>query len=131
MSPAESVSRIRLDDVLLVTLPHSLDDRLASEVREDVTRDVGRGDLSGVVLDISSLEIIDSYMARILTDISRSVRTMGTGVALAGMRPEIATILVELGVPLEGIQTAVDVEHAIDRLADGADRSRSAGDDGG
>lgn len=131
MSPPESVSRVRLDDVLLVTLPHSLDDRLASDVRAEVTRLVARGDLSGVVLDISSLEIIDSYMARILTDISRSVRTMGTGVALAGMRPEIAMILVELGVPLGDVRTAVDVEHAMERLTDGSARSRPAGDDGG
>lgn len=117
MSPTEGASLTRLGDVLLVTLPHSLDDRLAADVREEVTERVAEEKLAGVVLDISSLEIIDSYMARILTDVSRSVETMGTRVLLAGMRPEIAMILVELGVSLRDLRTAVDVERAVERLA--------------
>lgn len=107
---------LRMGDFLLVTIQVDLYDRLAENLESDLVRMVKKHNAKGVLIDISAVSIIDSFMGRILGNIARMSKIMDAETVVVGMQPAVAITLVELGLPLEGIYTALNVEKGMELL---------------
>jgi rsbT antagonist protein RsbS len=108
---------LRLGDVLLITLQGDLHDTAAEQLQQDVAESIVRSRVTGVVIDISGVEIVDSFLGRVLAEIAASARLLAARTVVAGMRPAVAITLVELGLTLPGLRTALDTEAAMELLA--------------
>jgi len=95
---------------LLVTIQVDMHDRLAISLQDDLTAQIVKHHTHGVLIDISALEIVDSFIGRMLASIASMARLLDAETVVVGMRPAVAITLVELGLPLTGIRTALDVE---------------------
>ncbi|MFC8143871.1 STAS domain-containing protein [Streptomyces paradoxus] len=111
-----TVPVLQLGDVLLVTLQGELHDGMAEQLQEDITARISNTRVSGVVIDISGVEIVDSFLGRVLAEIAAGAKLLAARTVLAGMRPAVAITLVELGLTLPGLRTALDVERAMELL---------------
>ncbi|MFD1829645.1 STAS domain-containing protein [Streptomyces desertarenae] len=107
---------LRLGDVLVTGLINELDDQTASVFAEELTERIAAERARGVLIDVSRLEIIDSFVARALTELSTMARLLGARVIVAGMRPPVAITLVELGLELTGVETALNAEQGMAAL---------------
>ncbi|MFC8516520.1 STAS domain-containing protein [Streptomyces sp. NPDC057257] len=114
--PAQ-VPVLALGDVLLVTLQGELLDTAAEQLQQDIAQRIARSGATGVVIDISGVDIVDSFLGRVLAEIAANARLMAARTVLAGMRPAVAMTLVELGLTLPGLATALDVERALELLS--------------
>ena len=101
---------IRVADVLIATVLEDLHDSDAMGLQEDLTKMLERTGAPGVLLDLSAVEIVDSFLGRLLNDIARTTRLLGARTVLVGIQPAVAVTLVELGLDLKGIRTALDAE---------------------
>ncbi|MFD9392125.1 STAS domain-containing protein [Streptomyces sp. NPDC060000] len=108
---------LRLGDVLLITLQGDLHDGTAEQLQQDVAEQIVRSRVTGVVIDISGVEIVDSFLGRVLAEIAASARLLAAQTVVAGMRPAVAITLVELGLSLPGLRTALSTESAFELLA--------------
>src|SRR6187431_2045625 len=117
---------LKMGDYLLVTIQVDMYDRLAMTLQDDLTLKIVSAQAHGVLIDISSLEIVDSFIGRMLANIASMARILDAQTVVVGMQPSVAITLVELGLVLGGIQTALNVEKGL-RLLDGslARRDRS------
>ncbi|MFH9584972.1 STAS domain-containing protein [Streptomyces luteogriseus] len=111
-----TVPVLQLGDVLLVTLQGELHDGMAEQLQQDITARISDSRVSGVVIDISGVEIVDSFLGRVLAEIAAGAKLLAARTVLAGMRPAVAITLVELGLTLPGMRTALDVERAMEML---------------
>ncbi|WP_190199442.1 STAS domain-containing protein [Streptomyces djakartensis] len=116
---AFTVPVLRLGDTLLVTLQGELHDGMAEQLQHDITDRIAHTRVTGVVIDISGVEIVDSFLGRVLAEIAAGAGLLAARTVLAGMRPAVAITLVELGLNLPGLLTALDVERAMELLAAG------------
>lgn len=107
---------LRLGDVLLSGLLNDLDDSTALAFTDEIANRVADEGIRGVVIDISRLELIDSFVARVLMQLADTGRLLGTRMVVAGMRPAVAITLSELGLQLTGVQTALNAEQAMELL---------------
>ncbi|MGX7827958.1 STAS domain-containing protein [Actinokineospora sp. 24-640] len=107
---------LRLGDILLTGLLNDLDDKTALLFTEELTGRIAADAATGVVIDISRLEIIDSFVARVLTELATIGRLLGAVMIVAGMRPAVAITLTGLGLDLKGVHTALNAEQAMARL---------------
>ncbi|MFJ9104456.1 STAS domain-containing protein [Streptomyces sp. NPDC102405] len=109
---------LTLGDVLLVTLQGELHDGAAEQLQHDISRRIASSPMpvAGVVIDLSGVEIIDSFLGRVLSEIAASAGLLAARTILAGMRPAVAITLVELGLTLPGLSTALNVEKALSLL---------------
>jgi len=98
-----------MDDVLLVTIQVDMHDRLAMSLQDDLTAAIQRTSAKGVVIDISALDVVDSFIGRMIANISRMSRILDAHTVVVGMQPAVAITLVELGLSLAGVDTALDV----------------------
>jgi rsbT antagonist protein RsbS len=115
--PSEGhVPVLRLGGVLLVTLQGDLHDSTAEQLRQDIGETVSDSAVSGVVIDVSGVEIVDSFMGRVLSDVAAMTRLLAARTVVAGMRPAVAITLVELGLTLPGLHTALSTEEAMHQL---------------
>jgi len=117
---------LRMGDVLLVTIQVDMHDRIALQLQDDLTRMIEKIGARGVVIDISALEMVDSFIGRLIADTSAMSRVLDAATVVVGMRPAVAITLVELGVAMPGVKTALDVEKGLallqaDRPADAAE----------
>ncbi len=112
----QAVPIIQIRGCLLVSIQIELHDRLVLDLQAALMDRVRESGARGVVLDVSGVEIIDSYITRILNDIGRSVRFMGADCYLVGVRPAVAMTLVEMGVELDAVETALNLDLALARL---------------
>lgn len=112
----ERIAIAQIGDCLLVTIRVDMHDRLALALREDLGRELSRTQASGVLLDISGLDTLDTFIARVLGGIGSMARLLGAETVLVGMRPAVAMTLVELGLTLDGVRTALDVERGMAML---------------
>jgi rsbT antagonist protein RsbS len=101
---------------LLVTIQVDMHDRLAMTLQDDLTSRIVDTRAKGVLIDISALEIVDSFIGRMLADIAAMSRVLDAETVVVGMRPAVAITLVELGLSLTGVRTALNVERGMDLL---------------
>jgi rsbT antagonist protein RsbS len=107
---------LRLGDVLLVTLQGDLYDSTAQQLQQDIADTISSSGVTGVVIDISGMEIVDSFLGRVLAEIAAQCSLLAARTVVAGMRPAVAITLVELGLTLPGLLTALNTEAAMDLL---------------
>ena len=112
----DSLPIIQIRNCLLVSIQTELHDRLALDLHVALMERVRAVGPRGVVLDVSAVEIIDSYITRILNDIGRSVRYMGAECFIVGIRPHVAMTLIEMGVELDAVTTALTLDLALEKL---------------
>ena len=123
----EKIPILRMGDYLLVTIQVDMHDRLAIALQDDLTNMISKTSAKGVLIDISSLEIVDSFIGRMLANIAAMSRVLDARTVVVGMQPAVAITLVELGLPLPGIRTALNVDAGMELLreslaSDGDDR---------
>ncbi|VFR60941.1 RsbS, negative regulator of sigma-B [plant metagenome] len=111
---------LRMGATLLVTIQVDMQDQTALSLQDDLATMIAKTGATGVVIDISALEIVDSFVGRMLSNISGIARILSADTVVVGMRPAVAITLVELGLSLEGVRTALNVERGMAML----DRSR-------
>jgi rsbT antagonist protein RsbS len=112
----ENISVLKLQDILLVTVPPEPDDSTVSALQQKILEAMTRHDTKGLVLDISTVETLDSFFARTVTETVQMVGLMGGRTVVAGMRPTVAVIATQLGLTLGHAETALDVDRAFERL---------------
>ena len=115
---------------LLVTIQVDMHDRLALTLQDDLTSLIVKSRAHGVLIDISMLEIVDSFIGRMLASIAGMARLLDAETVVVGMRPSVAITLVELGLSLHGIRTALDVEKGMTALKVAVLDTREDADDG-
>ncbi len=113
---------LRLGNVLLVNVNVELDDEVATRMQNDVLTAIERTEAHGVVVDISGLEVVDSYVARILAETGQMTKLMGTDAVVVGMRPEVAATLTRMGYVMGGVRTALNLEEGLALLGYKLDR---------
>lgn len=117
----ERIPILRMGQHLLVTIQVDMHDRLAMTLQDDLTNRIAETGARGVLIDISSLEMVDSFIGRMLANISAMSRVLDAQTVVVGMRPAVAITLVELGLSLPGIRTALNVEKGMELLRQSED----------
>ena len=107
---------LRMGQVLLVTIQVDMEDQMALALQDDLANKIADTGAKGVLIDISALEIVDSFVGRMLASISGISRILDATTVVVGMQPAVAITLVELGLSLEGVRTALDVERGMELL---------------
>jgi rsbT antagonist protein RsbS len=115
---ADRVPVLRIGDALLVSIQIDLQDHIAVQLQEDLAERIVETGARGVVIDISALEIVDSFIGRMLSSIAGISKVLDAETVVVGMRPAVAITLVELGLYLEDVRTALTVERAFAIIAD-------------
>ena len=112
----EHIPILKMGPFLLVTIQVDIHDRLAMALQDDLTSRIVADRAQGVLIDISSLDIVDSFMGRMLGDIAGMARILDAETVVVGMQPSVAITLVELGLSLPGIRTALNIERGMELL---------------
>lgn len=116
MTTADAVSIVRMGTDLLVPLRGDLEDSSVERIERDVTQMVADTKATGVLVDLSGLAVVDSYVARVIARLAAMIRLLGAQSAVVGIQPAVAIALVELGVPMGGVFTALNAEQGMARL---------------
>lgn len=116
----EKIAILQMGSLLLVTIQVDMHDRLALQLQDDLSNKIVDTGATGVVIDISSLEVVDSFIGRILGDIASMSRVLDADTILCGMQPAVAITLVELGLSLPGVRTALSVDRGMAMLRETA-----------
>ena len=121
---------LRMGEFLLVTIQVDMHDQLALALQDDLTERIVRDRARGVLIDISALDVVDSFIGRMLANISAIARILDAATVIVGMRPAVAITLVELGMSLQGVRTALDVDRGMELIrresSEGAERLHEA-----
>ena len=112
----ERIPILRMGEFLLVTIQVDMHDKLALRLQDDLSNAIQRHTSRGVLIDISALEMVDSFIGRMVSDISGMAKILGAETVLVGMQPAVAITLVELGLSLTGVSTALNVERGMTLL---------------
>jgi rsbT antagonist protein RsbS len=107
---------LRLGDILLVTLHGELHDKSAEQLQQDIGEAIAGSSAGAVVIDVSGVEIVDSFLGRVFAEIAAHAKLLAAQTVVAGMRPAVAITLVELGLTLPGLRTALDADEALRML---------------
>lgn len=112
----EKIPILRMGNMLLVTVQVDLYDRLAETLEQDLVQMINKTGARGVLIDISAVSIIDSFMGRIIGNIATMSKILDAETVVVGMQPAVAITLVELGLPLKGVHSALNVERGMELL---------------
>jgi rsbT antagonist protein RsbS len=123
----ERIPILKMGEFLLVTIQVDMHDQLAMTLQDDLTDRVVKAKARGVLIDISSLEIVDSFIGRMIGNIAAMSSVLDAATVVVGMRPAVAITLVELGLSLKGVRTALNVEKGIALLRNSVRDGRDAG----
>jgi rsbT antagonist protein RsbS len=123
----EKIPILRMGEFLLVTIQVDMHDRLAMTLQDDLTNRISETGAKGVLIDISSLEIVDSFIGRMLGNIASMSRVLDAQTVVVGMQPAVAITLVELGMSLEGVRTALNVDAGMELLRKSVDGHEGSG----
>ncbi|MFJ8196813.1 STAS domain-containing protein [Streptomyces sp. NPDC096152] len=104
---------LKIGDILLVSIQTDLEDQMVMDLQDDLSRRIVDTGAKGVVIDISALEIVDSFVGRMLATNASISRLLGAETIVVGMRPAVAMTLVELGLSLKGVRTALNLERGL------------------
>jgi rsbT antagonist protein RsbS len=107
---------LQMGQILLVTIQVDMEDQMALALQDDLANKISGTGAKGVLIDISALEIVDSFVGRMLASISGISRILDATTVVVGMQPAVAITLVELGLSLEGVRTALNVERGMELL---------------
>lgn len=107
---------LKLNETLIVSVQWELDDQTAVQFQEDLLEKIRETTARGVVIDLTPIDFIDSFIAKVLGDVIYMSKLMGAKVVLTGIQPGVAITLVELGIRLENVMTALDLENGLDKL---------------
>ncbi len=107
---------LKLKDLLLTSIQVDLTDQEALDFQADVLRMVSKTEAQGIVIDITVLDVVDSFMARVLNDTARMVQMLGADVVICGMQPMVALALTEMGRELTGVETALNLDQGLEKL---------------
>ncbi|MBV2355549.1 STAS domain-containing protein [Streptomyces sp. J2-1] len=113
---SDRVPVLKIGRVLLVSIQQDLEDQMVMDLQDDLSRRIVDTGAKGVVIDISALEIVDSFVGRMLADNASVSRLLGAETIVVGMRPAVAMTLVELGLSLKGVRTALNLERGLKLL---------------
>jgi rsbT antagonist protein RsbS len=127
MDATERIPILKLGDLLLVTIQVDMHDQLAMTLQNDLTEKIVKTKARGVLIDISGLELVDSFIGRMLSNIASMARLLDAETVVAGMQPAVAITLVELGLALPGVRTALNVEQGMAMLGEGAPPGEARG----
>ena len=119
MPETERIPILKMGDLLLVTIQVDMHDRIAMRLQDDLTERIVSDHARGVLIDISSLEIVDSFIGRMLANIAAMSKVLDADTVVVGMRPAVAITLVELGLSLPDVRTALNVEQGMQLLTQG------------
>jgi rsbT antagonist protein RsbS len=106
----ERIPILRMGNLLLVTIQVDMHDRLAMTLQDDLTERIVRDNAKGVLIDISALDLVDSFIGRMISNTAAMARVLDAQTVVVGMQPAVAITLVELGLTLHGVKTALNVE---------------------
>ena len=109
----DQIPILKIGDCLLVSIQVDMHDRMAMALQDDLTSRIVTSRARGVMIDISALEIVDSFIGRMLNNIAAMSRVLDAVTVVVGMRPAVAITLVELGLTLSGVKTALDVDRGL------------------
>src|SRR5579864_9784339 len=121
----ERIPILRMGSLLLITIQVDMHDKLALQLQDDVTQRISEWGSTGVLIDISSLEIVDSFIGRMLANIAAMSRVLGADTVVVGMQPALAITLVELGMSLPGVRTALNVDAGMNLLKESLNGHRA------
>ena len=113
----ERIPILKMGSFLLVSIQVDMHDRLALQLQDDLTTRIADTSARGVLIDISSLEMVDSFIGRMLGNIAAMSRVLDAETVVVGMRPAVAVTLVELGLSLAGVRTALNIERGMELLS--------------
>src|SRR5262247_2261943 len=117
----ERIPILRMGPFLLVTIQVDMHDRLALALQDDLMTQIRATRARGVLIDISALDVVDSFIGRMIANIAAMARVLDADTVVTGMRPAVAITLVELGLSLPGVRTALDVERGMALLTSGTE----------
>ena len=117
----DKIPILQMGRLLLVTIQVDMHDRLALQLQDDLTERIVKAGARGVLLDISSLEVVDSFIGRMISNIAAMARVLDARTVLVGMQPSVAITLVELGLELPGVDTALNVERGMELIRSAID----------
>ena len=109
---------LKLKNILLASIQVDLTDEDALKFQEDLLKAVQRNEASGVLIDITALDVVDSFLARVLNETVVMVKLLGAEAVLSGMQPDVALTLVEMGRELIGVSTVINLDHGMEKLQD-------------
>ena len=121
----ERIPILRMGEFLLVTIQVDMHDRLATVLQDDLANRISATRARGVLIDISALDMVDSFIARMFGAIAQMARVMGAEAVLVGMQPSVAITLVEMGVAMTGVRTALNMEKGMALLRARMDEERA------
>ena len=125
----ERIPILKMGGSLLVSIQVDMHDRLAMTLQDDLTDKIVKHRARGVLIDISALEVVDSFIGRMLANIAAMSRVLDAQTVVVGMRPAVAITLVELGLSLQGVRTALNVEKGMQMIAaDGGPEDEASAD---
>ncbi len=108
-----SIPILRVADNLLVTVQTDLHDAVADAFQKDLLSTIERTGAAGLLIEVSGLDMVDSYVARVLVDTAKMAKLMGTDTVIVGIRPEVAATLVRMGFTMSGVRTALNVDEGL------------------
>jgi rsbT antagonist protein RsbS len=117
----EKIPILRMGRFLLVTIQVDMHDRLALQLQDDLTERIVKDRAHGVLIDISSLEVVDSFIGRMISNIAAMASVLDARTVVVGMQPAVAITLVELGLSLDGVRTALNVDRGMELLREEVD----------
>ena len=123
----ERIPILRMSEFLLVTIQVDMHDRLAMTLQDDLTSQIVKHRARGVLIDISTLEVVDSFIGRMIGNIAAMSKVLDADTVVVGMRPAVAITLVELGLSLPGVRTALNVDKGMELLRASLDGVRNGG----
>ncbi|KJS00218.1 MAG: anti-sigma factor antagonist [Peptococcaceae bacterium BRH_c4a] len=112
----DKVPILKMGDTLILAIQVELHDKMAIRLQEDILKEIHDTGARGLVIDVSALEVVDSFMGRVLSDTASMAGIMGVETALVGIRPEIAITLQEMGLELKGVHFALNLEKGMELL---------------
>ncbi len=122
----ERIPILRLGNILLVSIQVDLQDHIAVALQEDLAERIVESGADGVLFDITALEIVDSFIGRMISTIASISKVLDAETVVVGMRPAVAITLVELGLSLDGVRTALDVDRGLAMLQAGRSETEEA-----
>jgi rsbT antagonist protein RsbS len=125
----ERIPILKMGSYLIVTIQVDMHDRLATTLQDDLTERIAQTGVRGVLIDISALEMVDSFIGRMLGNTAAMSRVLDAETVVVGMRPAVAITLVELGLGLKGVRTALNVERGMEILQQSLGASNGAAPD--